>query len=105
MTANRLETAAFTAAWLFVIGSSVYDGYWVLANRQMIASFERNPLGRLLIQWNNGDVWLLLTAKTLGTLAAASILLLVYWTRPQLGWLACLAATAMQLALICWLLR
>jgi len=105
MNAKRMGKAAFAAAWLFVMGSSVYDGYWVLANRQMIPFFERNPLGRLLIHSNGNDIWLLLAVKAVGTLCAGSILLVVYWNKPRLGWVACLAAVTSQLALMCWLLR
>jgi len=103
LTAKRMGAVAFAAAWLFVIGSSVYDGYWVLANRQLIPVVERNPLGRLLIHWNGNDIWLLLAVKAVGTLCAGSILLLVYWNKPRLGWVVCLAAVTTQLLVMFWL--
>ena len=89
--------------WLLVIGVSVYDGFWVLANRPWINALERNPVGQLLLRWDSGDVWLLLTFKILGTLCAASVLLSLYWTWPKLGWIACAATAAFQLALLLFL--
>ena len=79
---NWAKDRSFATMWLLVIGVSVYDGFWVLANRHWINTLERNPVGRLLLDWNGGDVWLLLVVKALGTCCAASVLLAANWPAP-----------------------
>jgi hypothetical protein len=93
----------FTCLWLLIIGISVHDGYLVFVHRRLISSFEQNPVGQLLLAWNGGDVWLLLATKTVGTMCASSVLLLLYWTRPRLGWLACAVTATLQLLLLLFL--
>jgi hypothetical protein len=100
---NLAKNLTFAVLWLLVIGVSVYDGYWVLANRTTIEVFERNPLGRQLLKWDSGDVRLLLAVKALGTLLAAAVLLLLYWTWPQIGWIVCSAIAAIQFGLFLFL--
>jgi hypothetical protein len=94
---------AFLIMWLLIIFVSAHDGYLVLANRFLIAHVELNPFGRWLIHRNGGDIWLLLAAKSIGTLAASSLLLWLYWLRPRLGWSACAAIAAFQLGLLLFL--
>ena len=93
----------FLLMWLFIIGVSVHDGFLVLAHRSSIAEFELNPVGRWLIVSNGGDIWILLSAKALGTLAASSILLWLYWLRPRLGWTVCAVLCLLQLVLLIFL--
>ena len=63
---KKIRLFLFLCSWLFVICVSVHDGLLVLANRGLMAAFERNPAGRILIAWNGGDIWLLLAAKGAG---------------------------------------
>jgi len=86
--------------WLLIIGVSVHDGLLVLCNRLVIAEEELNPVGQWLLVCNGGDIWLFLAVKALGTLAASSILLWLYWLRPSLGWTACAAVCLLQLVLM-----
>jgi len=96
---NLAKNLAFAVLWLLVIGISVYDGYWVLANRATINGFERNPVGRQLLDWDGGDVRLLLAVKSLGTLLAAAVLLVLYWTWPRVAWLVCSTVASLQFGL------
>src|SRR5262245_3788651 len=93
----------FLLMWLFIIGVSVHDGYLVLACRSAMAEDELNPLGRWLIHWNDGDIWVLLAVKASGTLISSSLLLWLYWIRPRLGWTACAGICLLQLALLIFL--
>jgi hypothetical protein len=93
----------FWLLWLVIVGVSVHDGYLVLALRSAIAEAELNPLGRWLIDCNGGDIWLFLAIKAIGTLAASSFLLWLYWLRPRLGWTACAGICLLQLALLIFL--
>lgn len=67
---------------LFVGGSSAYDGYLVVRTGDMIRDFERNPVGRFLIDYNNGDPTLFLRVKAAGTVLALSALSLLHRLAP-----------------------
>jgi hypothetical protein len=99
-----LRHRLFAALWLLIVAISVYDGWWIVVNREILLKVEQNPLGQWLLALNRGDVRLLLAAKSVGTVLAASLLLLLYWSRPYLGWIACVGAAAFQLWLL-WFLH
>ena len=96
--------AIFVALWLFLIFVSVFDGYLVVRFRHELHKTELNPLGRLLINLNGGQVWLLLVAKFLGTVAVATIVLLIYGSRPHLGMTIAGVLATLQLGLLLFLL-
>ena len=100
----KRRAALFVALWLFLIFVSVFDGYLVFRFRHELHKTELNPVGRLLIQLNGGQVWLLLGAKFLGTVAAATIVLLIYGRRPRLGMTIAGAIATLQLGLLLFLL-
>jgi hypothetical protein len=90
----------FSLLWLFIIAVSVHDGLLVLTNRTAMLHNERNPLGRWLIHINSGDVWLLLTAKSIGTVMAAALILLLFWGNGRTGWIVCALVAAVQVVLL-----
>jgi hypothetical protein len=100
---TSIRNWSFILLWLFIIRVSAHDGFLVLANRTTIAADELNPLGKLLIAASSGDIWLLLAAKAGGTLCAAWLMLVLYWERPRIGWLACAITAGLQLALLLFL--
>lgn len=56
---------------------SFYDALLVFHHRAVILDFERNPVGRLLIEMQHGDVTAFLIAKAAGTLVVVSVLALL----------------------------
>jgi hypothetical protein len=96
--------AVFVALWLFVIFVSVFDGYLVFRFRHVMHSTELNPVGRLLIAANGGQVWALLGLKYAGTILACSLLLLLYWKNARLGTFVAAALAVLQLSLLLFLL-
>ncbi len=104
MPASHRTAALFVALWLFLIFVSVFDGYLCVRYRHELHKTELNPVGRLLIQLNGGQVWLMLAAKFLGTVAAATIVLLIYGRRPRLGMAIAAALATLQLGLLLFLL-
>jgi hypothetical protein len=100
----RRPAALFAALWLFLIFVSVFDGYLIVRFRHELHKTELNPLGRMLIQLNGGQVWLLLASKFLGTVAAASIVLMIYVRRPRLGMTIAGVLATLQLGLLLFLL-
>jgi hypothetical protein len=67
-------TAIFTAVLTFIGGASAYDGYLVVRTGDMIRHFEKNPVGRYLIDRNDGDPALFLQVKAAGTIVALTAL-------------------------------
>ena len=103
MRPPRLPTI-FAALWLFAIFVSVFDGYLVIRYRHELHRTELNPVGRFLIQLNGGQVWLMLAAKFLGTIAAATLVLLIFGRWPRIGMTIACAIAGLQLALLLFLL-
>ena len=93
----------FVLLWLFVIFVSVFDGYLAVRYRHELHRTELNPVGKWLIQLNDGQVWILLVAKFVGTVAAATFVLLInsYW--PRLGLAVAGAVAGLQLCLLLYL--
>jgi hypothetical protein len=94
----------FVLLWLFVIFVSVFDGYLALRYREELYKTELNPLGRMLIQLNGGQVWLLLAAKFAGTIASATAVLLIFGRWPRLGLTVAGIIAGFQLCLLLFLL-
>ena len=63
------ETLCFVIALI-----SAVDLYWLGKNREAILEMEENPLGRLLISMDEGDISLFMATKFLGTMLAVYIL-------------------------------
>jgi hypothetical protein len=94
----------FVALWLFVIFVSVFDGYLVVRYRDDLPKNELNPLGQLLLRLNGGQVWLLLAAKFAGTVAAATLVLLIYGRWPRVGMAVATVVAGLQLGLLLFLI-
>lgn len=88
---------------LFVGGSSAYDGYLVVRTGDMIGDFERNPIGRFLIEYNNGDPSLFLRVKAAGTVLALSALSLLHRRSLRLASPVEVALVAFQSGLLFYL--
>jgi hypothetical protein len=100
MKASRWGNVVYYSLWTMIVAVSVHDGYLVLLNRWTIAVDEQNPLGRCLIAADSGDIRFLLAAKTVGTIAAAAVLLVLFWKQPRLAWVVCVVLALLQLWLV-----
>jgi hypothetical protein len=94
---------AFLGLLLFVAAVSLYDGYLVLENQDVIAGCEENPVCRYLIRIDGGGVSLLLRSKALGTSAALLVMLAVWLRNKQLALPVAAVVAAFQLALLLYL--
>ena len=93
----------FRLAWLFVILVSVFDGYLVWHNREVISEFEQNPAGRALLGMADGGIWILLSIKSLGTVLASMWLLLIYRKSASIGIVIALSLAGFQFGLLIYL--
>jgi len=88
----------FVALWSFIIIVSVIDGYLVLEHREVLV--ELNPQGRWLIALNGGEVWGLLAAKFAGTVAACTVLRIIYLNSVRVGITVASAIAVLQFCLL-----
>jgi hypothetical protein len=102
MVLKHINTV-FAVAWIFVILVSVIDAYLLLQNRDIIGSFERNPLGNALLAINGGKVWLFLSLKLLGTILTSAALILIFQHNNTLGLVVALAVACFQFGLLVFL--
>lgn len=104
-----LVAAAFSFAspltplLLLIAAISVHDAWLVVLNDQVIAEFERNPLGRWLIDLNSGSVHLFVTVKLIGTSLVCGVLSTLHDTSPRIGRLVTWPIACFQLALLTYL--
>jgi heme/copper-type cytochrome/quinol oxidase subunit 4 len=102
-TPEKANNVIFYVCWVLIVAISVHDGYLVVLNRESIASFEENPIGRWLIAANSGGIAYLLIAKSIGTTLTASILLWSFWSRPRFTLVITSAVASVQVLLLLYL--
>jgi len=95
--------ALFFSLWLFVLFVSVVDGMLTVVHQDEMMQAEINPVGRALLHLHAGDIGYLMIAKTLGTILAASIVLVIYWRIQRMGLLVVTGLACFQLALLLFL--
>ena len=96
-------TMCFAVLWFFIALVAVHDGYLVVICSDVIRSAEQNPLGRFLIELDQGDVWLFLTVKAAGTAAVCTVLLTLYHYSRRLALAVCGPLASFQLSLLLYL--
>ena len=101
---KRVFALSFAALWLLILIVSVVDGYFILVTRPILLETELNPVGRLLLALDHGDVRYFFVAKCCGTIAASSVLLILYWTRMRIGFAVTICVALFQLGLLRFLL-
>ena len=99
----HLGTMIFAGCCLFVVAVSVHDAMLVVVNHQSIQDAEQNPLGTLLIEAQEGEVWLFVLAKLAGTALVWAILITLYQHRARLAFTAAASVAAFQMALLGYL--
>ena len=75
----------------------------VILNADIIGEFERNPVGRWLIELQSGDVWLFVVVKLVGTAVACTVLVTLYELRARLALIVGGAVASCQMALLWYL--
>ncbi|MFO0904611.1 MAG: hypothetical protein U0939_16520 [Pirellulales bacterium] len=86
-----------------IVGISAYDAFLVFLYRSVIIDFEKNPVGLLLIQLNQGGVSWFLIAKTAGTLFVLGVLVHLYRRYERYAYPVTSTVTAFQVGLVGYL--
>ena len=79
---------------------SVHDAILVVVHHELISQFERNPLGRWLLQLHGGEVWLFVVVKLAGTAAVCTVLVRLYQYRADFALPVAIVLSCLQLLLL-----
>ena len=89
--------------WIWLV--SMLDHYLTIKLSETINDMERNPIGRFLLDSDNGSVALFMTAKMMGLWAICLVLIMLYKWRVNVALLSAFILSAIQLALIFYFLQ
>jgi hypothetical protein len=93
----------FPMMWLFVAAVSAIDTYFTFRFRHEIWDLERNPMGRYLLEVDNGDVNVFIRTKVAGTIVVLSVLAALHLYRRCWSFPITASITAFQFALVVYL--
>jgi hypothetical protein len=94
---------AFVGMLAFVAAVSVYDGYLVIRTGEDIRRFEKNPLGSLLIECNQGNPLLFLICKGFGTALVLAVISVLYRRSRRIAYPVASALVLFQAGLLIYL--
>jgi hypothetical protein len=100
---ERGSAMILTACCLFVAAVSVHDAMLIVLNRADIGEYEWNPVGRWLIELQDGEVWLFVFVKLVGTAVVCALLVTLYQFRARLALLASGGVAVFQMILLWYL--
>ena len=95
----------FALLWLSIGLISSVDLYWCIKNQHIIAQIEENPIGRYLIELDQGDVALFMGIKMAGTDTALGALIFLYHWKKRYAWIATITLSILQFCLLYYLGR
>ena len=96
-------SSLFYLLWAIIVAVSVHDWYLVIINHRSISQDERNPLGRWLIEVNDGSIAYFLITKLIGTILAATVILLIHWSNRRLALVVAGVVSCFQIMLLIYL--
>jgi hypothetical protein len=93
----------FSLCCLFVAAVSVHDASLIVVNYQVIGETEQNPVGRWLLEIQDGAVALFVVVKLAGTALVCALLVTLFRHSQRIGTIAVVGLAAFQLMLLCYL--
>ena len=94
----------FIICCIIIVLISAIDIYWLVKNASLILEFEKNPLGKWLIQKDDGSVALFTSLKVIGTFIVILTLTLLYRLHAYKTMIIACILAMFQLLLLCYLL-
>ena len=85
------------------MGVAARDVYWSIALQDMLLENEQNPVGKWLIQMDDGSVALFMALKTFGLGCVASLLTCAYLLRCRYTMVVLSVVTLAQICLLIYL--
>ena len=93
----------FTACCVWISAVSLHDAVLVIVHHEVITQLEQNPLGRWLLHWHGGDVWLFVSVKFAGTALVCAVLVKLYQHHAVVAVTVAAAVAGFQLLLLLYL--
>jgi hypothetical protein len=98
-----MEKYFYGIMWLAIGIISSVDVYWSIINQEILIVEEENPIGRYLIEREDGDISLFMSVKVAGTIAALGILVVLYHWNKRYAWPIIIVLTVAQFCLLHYL--
>ena len=95
--------ALFTFCCAWIVAVSAHDVVLVVVYHDVIEQLERNALGRRLIEAHDGDVWLFVWLKCVGTATVGAVLVTLYRYRVRVAVTVAVVLAGLQLVLLGYL--
>ena len=95
---------AYAQLWLFIGFASAVDIYVSIQTQEYLYELEVNPVGRWLIELDDGDIALFMGVKMAGTTLALGFLVWLYNLKPSWAWPSIFGVAIMQLFVL-WSLQ
>jgi len=89
--------------WLAIGIISSVDVYWSIVNQEILMEAEENPIGKYLIEHEDGDIALFMSVKVAGTIMALGILVVLYHWNKRYAWPIIIVLTVAQFWLLSYL--
>jgi len=90
----------FAALWLFIGAVSAIDTYLIFRFRDLMWRLEENPVGRYLIELDEGNVTVFILTKIAGTVVVMSVLAGLHVYRRRMSFPVTASVAAFQLRLL-----
>lgn len=90
------EQWVLAGLWLFIGLVSAYDTYLAIKFQEMLRFHELNPMGRWLLEVDNGSVATFMGCKFVGTMLVLGTIQLLYAYERRLGLTVASALAAVQ---------
>ena len=89
--------------WIWSV--SMLDHYLTIKLSETINEYEKNPIGRFLLDADGGNVALFMTLKMIGLWLICLVLIFLYKWRPKYAMISAFVLSTIQLALILYFLQ
>ena len=97
------DAACFGLLLLLIASVSVHDATLVVLNDQVILDYEKNPVGRWLIEANGGSVWIFFTVKLFCCAVVCALLVCMYENARKTSFIVAGAISIIQVTLFIYL--
>lgn len=79
------STVILMGLWLFIGMVAAYDVYLSVKYQETLRFQELNPLGRWLLELDNGSVAMFMGCKFMGTMITLGVIQALYWYKQRIG--------------------
>lgn len=100
----KVQVFFLSLLMLIIVSVSIYDTYWTFKTADVILDYEKNPIGVMLIEADDGDVALFMTLKMIGTMIVILAIPLLYIFKKKWGLTVASFVASFQIALFFYLI-